>query len=139
MKPHFGHRPEAKKGRAGFLASLVATVGLIIGSIGTVALAPSASAAPLTCTASMSNTAPKTRTYVDVLVSTAARAAVTTTANYKTTKNTKHEKATVLGKARVPYYISTATPGFTVVVNVVVMSGGKSARCSTKFVPQARK
>ena len=47
--------------------------------------------------------------------------------------------ANVHGKATVPYRISSATPGFTVVVSVVVTSGGKNASCSTKFVPQARK
>jgi len=137
MEPHLRGHPTA--GRINrYLAALVAAIGLTIGTIGTVVVASAASGAALTCRASMSNAAPKQRSSTDVLVSTASRADVTTTANYKTTKTVKTAKATVGGRATLRYHISTATVGFTVVVGVVVTSGGKSARCSTKFVPQAR-
>ncbi len=139
MKPNPRDRTPAKKVRPGLMAALVAIVTLTLSSIGAIALAPVASGAPLTCKASMSNATPKTYTSTNVLVSTAARAGVTTTAQYKTTKTIKTTKANVLGKATVTYHISSATPDFTVVVKVVVMSSGKSASCSTKFVPQARK
>jgi hypothetical protein len=87
----------------------------------------------------MSNVKPKQYSTTSVMVSTVARAGVTTTAKYKTTNTVKKSEANVLGKATVRYLISGATPGFIVVVNVVVTSGGKSASCSTKFVPEARK
>jgi hypothetical protein len=87
----------------------------------------------------MSNAKPKQYSTTSVLVSTAARAGVTTTAKYKTTSTERRSVANVQGKATVPYLISSATPGFTVIVNVVVTSGGKKATCSTKFVPEARK
>jgi hypothetical protein len=137
MQPHFGKHPAANK-VSRFLVALVAAIALTFGSLDTVVLAPPAWGAALTCRASMSNPVPKQRSFTDVLVSTAARADVTTTARYKTTNTKKTTKAGLLGKATLRYNISTATVGFTVVVDVVVMSGGKSARCSTKFVPQAR-
>jgi hypothetical protein len=137
MEPRSVEYPSAKKASR-FLAALVAAIALMFGSLGTVVLAPPASGATLTCRASMSNAAPKQRSITDVLVSTAARADVTTVAKYKTTNTKKNGKANLLGKATLRYNISTATAGFTVVVDVVVMSGGKSARCSTKFVPQSR-
>ena len=54
-----------------------------------------------------------------VLVSTVALARVQTTAKYKTTDTERRSVASVHGKATVPYRISSATPGFTVVVSVV--------------------
>lgn len=117
----------------------MAIVSFTCSSLGGVVLAADVSAAPLTCRASMSDAAPKQYSTTHVIVSTVARAGVTTTARYKTTKNVKNAKANLLGKATVPYAISGATAGFTVVVGIVVTSGGKSASCSTKFVPQARK
>jgi hypothetical protein len=137
MEPPSGECLPAKKASR-FLAALVAAIALMFGSLGTVVLAPPASGATLTCRASMSNSAPKQRSITDVLVSTVARADVATTAKYKTTNTKKNGKANLLGKATLRYNISTATVGFTVVVDVVVTSGGKSARCSTKFVPQSR-
>jgi hypothetical protein len=86
----------------------------------------------------MSNARPVQYSATNVLVSTVARAGVTTTAKYKTTNTERRAVADAKGKATVKYLISSATPGFTVVVNVVVTSGGKKASCSTKFVPQAR-
>jgi hypothetical protein len=87
----------------------------------------------------MSDATPKQYSATNVLVSTVARAGVTTTAKYKTTSTEKRATANGQGKATVRYRISSATPGFTVIVSVVVSSGGKKASCSTKFVPEKRK
>jgi hypothetical protein len=139
MEPLFGRSRKSHRARCGLVGTLVAIVSLTCSSLGVVVLAPDASAAALTCRASMSNAAPKQYSTTHVIVSTVGRAGVATTAHYKTTKNVKNARANLLGKATVPYAISGATPGFTVVVGVVVTSGGKSASCSTKFIPQARK
>ena len=139
MKPNLRACPPAKKVSAGLMAALVAIATLTASSIGGIALAPVASGAPLTCRASMSDATPKDYTSTIVMVSTAARAHVTSTAAYKTTNTVKNAMANVLGKANLIYRISGATPGRPVVVKVVVMSSGKSASCSTKFVPQARR
>jgi hypothetical protein len=137
MDSQFRDRQAPKRSRSGFLVALVTVFTLSFGSVS--AVAPEAFAAPLACRASMSNAKPKQYSTTSVLVSTVARAGVTTTAKYKTTNTERRSVANVSGKATVPYLISSATPGFTVVVSVVVTSGGKKASCSTKFVPEARK
>ncbi len=129
----------SKRSRCGYLVALVTVLSLSFSSIYAVELAPAASAAPLACRASMSNARPVQHSTTSVLVSTVALARVKTTAKYKTTETVKRSVANVRGKDTVPYRISSATPGFTVVVGVVVTSGGKDASCSTKFVPQAAK
>ncbi len=139
MDSQFRDHQAPKRFRSGFLVALVAVLSLGFSFVSCLGLAPEAFAAPLACRASMSNATPKQYSTTSVLVSTVARAGVTTTAKYKTTKTERRSVANVNGKATVPYLISSATPGFTVVVNVVVASGGKKASCSTKFVPQARK
>ena len=139
MDSQFRHRQAPKRSRSGFLVALVTVLSLSFSSVSAVELAPEAFAAPLACRASMSNAKPKQYSTTSVLVSTVARAGVTTTAKYKTTKTERRAVANVNGKATVPYLISSATPGFTVVVSVAVTSGGKKASCSTKFVPQPRK
>jgi hypothetical protein len=139
MDSQFRDRQAPKRSRSGLLVALVTVLTLGFGSASAVELAPEAFAAPLACRASMSNAKPKQYSTTSVLVSTVARAGVTTTAKYKTTNTERRSVANLSGKATVPYLISSATPGFTVVVNVVVASGGKKASCSTKFVPEARK
>jgi hypothetical protein len=138
MGPQFDRRAP-KRSRPGYLVALVTVLSLGFSSVSAVELAPEAFAAPLACRASMSNAKPKQYSTTSVLVSTAARAGVTTTAKYKTTSTVRRSVANALGKATVHYLISAATPGFTVVVSVEVTSSGKKASCSTKFVPEARK
>jgi hypothetical protein len=130
-------RQVPKKAWSRFLVVLVTLISFSAAT--SVELAPDAYAAPLACRASMSNAKPKQYSTTSVLVSTVARAGVTATAKYKTTDTVRRSLANAQGKATVLYLISSATPGFTVVVNVVVTSGGKKASCSTKFVPEARK
>ena len=91
--------------------------------------------ATLSCSASVSNSQPADYSTVDVYVRTAAGAAVTTVANYKTTSHQKSATADTLGRATVPYDISDATRGYRVMVEVTVRASGAAAHCSTSFTP----
>lgn len=117
--------------------AVAAALGLAGAALPAGAFAASTPAAKLSCRASMSNARPKdyTTTYVDV--STAARAHVKTVAHYKTTNTTHRGTANSKGKADIPYYISGATPGYTVKVDVTVTLGKKSGSCSTSFTPKS--
>lgn len=100
--------------------------------------APSSSSQPagaLRCTVSVSDRSPADYTTVYVRVSTAAGASVTAVAHYKTTDNQKTTSADGSGQATVAYYISGATPGYTVAVDVTASAGGHTARCSASFTP----
>jgi hypothetical protein len=91
----------------------------------------------LECHASMSNAHPADYTTTDVRVRTADHARVVTVAHYKTT-STKHVRhANGKGRATIPYYISGATPGYTVHVTVNVSRGNRSGSCSTSFTPHS--
>lgn len=94
-----------------------------------------AEAAPIKCRASMSDATPKQYTNVFVRVKTAPRAKVVTVAHYKTTKTRKRGKANAKGRARIKYYISGATPGYRVRVDVTVSKKGRTRTCSTSFKP----
>src|SRR5712692_3575042 len=100
-----------------------------------VAAAAAAPARALPCHASMSNYHPEQYTTVVVRVRTASFAHVTTVAHYKTTNTTKHRQANSRGRARIPYYNSGATPGFTVKVSVTVRKGTRKGSCQTSFTP----
>lgn len=92
-------------------------------------------AARLTCTASMTNTHPADYTYTGITVSTTARAVIETVAHYKTVTHPKYATANGAGKQTVRYYISGATPGYRVVVDVYVSRNGRKGSCSTSFTP----
>jgi len=83
----------------------------------------------------MSNAHPADYTTVDVQVRTAGRAKVVTVAHYKTTSHRKRRTASAAGRAKIPYYISGATPGYKVKVTVKVSKSGRSGSCSTSFTP----
>jgi hypothetical protein len=89
----------------------------------------------LSCSATVSNSSPADYTTVDVTVRTAAGATVTTVAHYKTTNHQLSAVADASGVGTVAYYISGATPGFTVEVDVSAATGSRSASCSTSFTP----
>jgi hypothetical protein len=98
---------------------------------------PAVPPSPLTCAASMSDQQPTDYTNTDVIVRTGvAGADVTTTAHYKTTDTTHQAVATSNGEADIQYYISRATPGYTVVVDITVTANGATRSCSTSFTPQ---
>jgi len=83
----------------------------------------------------MSNAHPKDYTTTDVLVSTVANAAVTTTAHYMSKLTIHHGVASAAGKAVIAYKISRATHGSRVVVSVKVQKGSRTGNCSTSFTP----
>jgi hypothetical protein len=97
--------------------------------------AQAASNVALTCKASMSTAKPKDHSKVDVNITTKGGASITTAAHYKTSTNTKTAKASASGQASVVYDISSATPGYKVVVDVFVKSGTSHSTCSTSFTP----
>ena len=119
------------------LAAIPAAAALALAG----AIPASASAAtaarlrPLPCHASMSNTHPADYTTVYVRVRTTSLARVVTVAHYRTTHHKKSRRANRAGRARVPYYISGATPGYRVRVSVTVSRNGRSGSCSTSFRP----
>jgi hypothetical protein len=89
----------------------------------------------LSCKATISDSTPARFSTVYVYVATSAGAAVTATAHYKTTTTTHSGTADPTGKATIPFYISGATAGYTVLVSVSVSLSGKAASCSTPFTP----
>lgn len=112
---------------------VVTAAGLLAGAT---LLAPvPASAAALTCRATMSDSTPEQYSNVYVRVRTAAGANVRTVAHYRTTNTTRTGKANGAGKASIKYYISSATAGYRVYVDVTVSKDGASRSCSTSFVP----
>ncbi len=96
---------------------------------------PTHVAGKLRCTASASTTSPADYHTVYIYVRTAPGISVTTVAHYKSTDNQKTAVADGAGRATIAYYISGATPGYTVTVSVTASAGSKSARCSTSFTP----
>jgi hypothetical protein len=99
------------------------------------ASASTANSKSLPCHASMSNSHPADYTTTKVLVRTASRAGVTTVAHYRTVKRKHHKTANIKGRVKVPYYISGATPGYKVVVDVSVKKGSRTGSCKTSFTP----
>ena len=91
----------------------------------------------LPCHASMSNTHPADYTTTDVRVKTGDHARVVTVAHYRTVNHKKVAHSNGHGRATIPYYISGATPGYTVQVTVTVTRGRRSGACSTSFTPHS--
>jgi hypothetical protein len=92
-------------------------------------------AAALRCHASMSNSRPADYTTIDVEVSTARYATITTVAHYRTVNREHTGRANAKGNGKIGYYISGATPGYRVNVSVTVASGRDRGACSTSFTP----
>ena len=141
---------DAAKGSMSFAASMVsravrsrmssaaALIGMVA-MVGTGAAAAPANAASrpgtpaLACRAVVSDAHPSKTTVVYVL--TAAGARVTISAHYKTTTNTESARANRAGIASTSYYTGGATPGYKVVVTVLVQSGSRVGACLTSYVP----
>ncbi|HXS64260.1 MAG TPA: hypothetical protein VN767_15505 [Streptosporangiaceae bacterium] len=92
---------------------------------------------PLPCHASMSNARPADNTKTVVNVKSVANARITTVAHYRTVNREHHGRTNRQGKAGIPYYISRATPGFKVIVDVTVKWPHRTGTCRTSFVPHA--
>jgi hypothetical protein len=70
-----------------------------------------------------------------VPLSGAAYADIEAVARYRTVTHRKYRTANSAGKYTVWYYISGATPGYRVVVDVYVSRDGRKGSCSTAFTP----
>ncbi len=102
------------------------------------ALAGSATTEVLgSCAASVSNSHPADYTTTDVKVHTAADVEVFTVAHYKTVNRAYYRIADSGGSATIDYYVSGATPGYKVVVDVTVVRGHEANSCSTSFTPKS--
>jgi hypothetical protein len=106
------------------LASLPATDG-----------GPAAVGRLIFCHAKMTIARPKQYTTTYVVITSWADTDVTTTAHYRTTTTTHHGETNSRGKAHIRYYISGATVGHKVIVDVDVQKSGHHASCHTSFVP----
>jgi hypothetical protein len=111
----------------------IATLGLLAPS----APASAAASTVLRCSASMTKSHPADYTSTGVRIRTAAHAHIKTVAHYKTTSHPKYATANSQGHRTVWYYISGATPGYQVTVDVYVSRGSRSGSCQTSFVPHA--
>lgn len=118
------------------LAGLGVAAAVLV-AVPAVASSPASAAGSLTCRASVSDSTPKQYSDVYVRVKTEARAKVRTVAHYKTTDTTHTGKANAKGVAHIKYYISGATAGYRVYVDVTVTKSGHSRSCSTSFVPHS--
>ena len=92
---------------------------------------------PLPCQVAMSNTRPADYTTTTVQVRSVARARVSTVAHYKTVNRWHYGHTNSRGRAGIPYYISGATPGYRVTVNVYVKWPHRSGTCQTSFTPHS--
>jgi Glycosyl hydrolase family 12 len=90
----------------------------------------------LACHAVMSHSHPADHSTTDVVVRTADRAEVTTVAHFKTGNRSRKLRATVHGRAVIPYGVRDALAGYRVRVSVTVRRGSRSGTCSTWFTPR---
>jgi hypothetical protein len=98
---------------------------------------PVAPAALKSCAASVSTSRPADYTTTDVKVRTVAGAEVFTVAHYRTVNRAYYRIASSAGRATVGYYVSGATPGYKVVVDITVVTGHQANSCSTSFTPKS--
>jgi hypothetical protein len=121
---------------------VIAIAGLGSLALGSTLIAPGLAGATPTskripCHASMSNAHPADYTTTVVNVKSVADVKITTTAHYRTVNRVHHGRANRQGKAGIPYYISGATPGFRVIVDVTVRWPHSQGNCKTSFTPHA--
>jgi hypothetical protein len=123
---------------------LAAPAALALAACGAPAAIPAhtvaltAAAQPLSCRASVSKTRPADYTTTVVHVRTQASVKVFTVAFYKTVDRAYFARASIDGDARIPYYVSGATPGRKVQVVITVVRRHRAATCSTSFTPRQR-
>src|SRR5262245_731430 len=110
------------------LAGVAASTLLVTAPLVTVPLltAPAAQAASaLSCHAHMGDATPKQYTYDRVYVKSAAAVHIKTVAHYKTTDTSKFGKTNSTGHGSTNYYISSATAGYRVWVDVWLTKGSR--------------
>jgi hypothetical protein len=118
------------------LSVVVAGAGITLAAAAPVLAGPAAAAALKSCTASVSTSRPADYTTTDVRVRTVTGAEVFTVAHYKTVNRAYYRLATSAGRATVGYYVSGATTGYKVVVDITVVTGHRANSCSTSFTPK---
>jgi hypothetical protein len=84
----------------------------------------------------MTSSRPHDYTSTGVKVSTVPFARIKTVAHYRTVTHRKYRTANAHGRRTVWYYISGATPGYRVVVDVYVSRRHRTGSCSTSFRPR---
>lgn len=116
------------------LAAVAASTALVGAPF--VATIPAAEASsPLMCRAHMGDATPRQYTYDRVYVRSAAYVHIKTVAHYKTTNTTKFARTNRTGHGSTNYYISSATAGYRVWVDVWLAKGSRRGHCRTSFVP----
>lgn len=119
------------------ISAVAAGAGITLAVAGPALAGPATTAALKSCTASVTNSHPADYTTTDVKVRTAAGAEVFTVAHYKTVNRAYFRVASSAGRATVAYYVSGATPGYRVTVDVTVVRGHQANSCSTSFTPKS--
>jgi endonuclease YncB( thermonuclease family) len=90
-------------------------------------------AAATPCTATVSNASPTRNATVTVYISSEyPSSSSSATAHYKTTDTTNSSTTDTAGAANIPFRISSATPGYRVVIDVTVAG---TSHCQTSFTP----
>lgn len=117
--------------------ALVPAIALALTIVSPSASAAGVSAVALRCHASMTNAHPADFTSTGVKVRTVAFARIKTVAHYRTTNHPKRATANAEGRRTIWYYVSGATPGYRVVVNVYVARHHRTGSCQTAFTPHA--
>src|SRR5258708_3331826 len=115
---------------------VIAITGLAALAVANTLITPAAADAapnskPLPCHASMSNAHPADYTTTTVNVKSLANVRITTVAHYRPVNRVHHGRASRQGKAGIPYYISGASPGFRVKVDVTVKWPHRTGTCQT--------
>jgi hypothetical protein len=130
-------RPYLTRAAAVAAAPALALLVAVVASAPPAAAGTTSATAKLRCDASMTNRHPADYTSTGIKVHTAAHAHIRTVAHYKTVDHAKYATANANGRRTVWYYISGATPGYRVVVDVYVHIGSRHNSCATSFTPHA--
>ena len=102
------------------------------------ALAAAQAKKSLPCTVSVSKEHPADYTYVGVRVRTAPGAQIRVVAHYRTVKHKATARAYADGRRTFRYWISDATPGYQVNVDVRVSQARRQGSCATWFTPRRK-
>jgi hypothetical protein len=119
------------------MTGISAAAAISLGAAGPALAGSAATAALKSCSASVTKTHPADYTTTDVKVRTAPGVEVFTVAHYKTVNRAYYRIANSAGRATIAYYVSGATPGHRVVVDVTVVSAHQANSCSTSFTPKS--
>jgi hypothetical protein len=119
------------------MTGISAAAVISLGVAGPALAGPATTAALKSCSASVTKSRPADYTTTDVRVRTAPDVEVFTVAHYETVNRAYYRMANSAGRATIAYYVSGATPGHKVVVDVTVVRGHQANSCSTSFTPKS--